>query len=66
MFAMSSSAFRSPAGLWTILGPISMIILFTGISIPLMEKRNLERRPGYEEYIKKVPVLIPGLKSKRK
>ncbi len=31
------------------------------ISIPLMEKRNRERKPGYAGYVKKVPALLPGL-----
>jgi steroid 5-alpha reductase family enzyme len=36
-----------------------MVILFKFISIPLMEKRNIERKPGYQEYIRKVPALLP-------
>jgi steroid 5-alpha reductase family enzyme len=61
LFVLSSSAFRSPTGYWTIIGFIFMILLFTLISIPLMEKRNKERKPGYSEYVKKVPALLPGL-----
>jgi steroid 5-alpha reductase family enzyme len=44
---------------WTIIGPISITILFNVISIPLMEKRSLERRPGYAELKKKIPALFP-------
>ena len=44
---------------WTIIGPVSITILFTFISIPLMEKRNLARRPGYAELRKKIPVFLP-------
>lgn len=44
---------------WTIIGPVSITILFTVISIPLMEKRSLARRPGYGEHRKKVPALFP-------
>jgi steroid 5-alpha reductase family enzyme len=44
---------------WTIIGPVSITLLFTVISIPLMEKRSLERRPGYAELRKKIPVLFP-------
>ncbi len=44
---------------WTISGPVSITILFTFVSIPLMEKRSLKRRPGYGELKKKIPALIP-------
>jgi len=48
-----------PGYWWTIIGPVLITILFTFISIPLMEKRSLERRPGYRDLRKKLPVLIP-------
>jgi len=48
-----------PGYWWTIIGPVSITILFTVISIPLMEKRSLERRPGYEKLRKKIPALFP-------
>lgn len=44
---------------WTLLGPVSMTLLFVFVSIPLLDKRSLERRPGYEEHMKKVSGLIP-------
>jgi steroid 5-alpha reductase family enzyme len=61
LFAFAASGFILSNGMWTIIGFISMIILFKFISIPLMEKRNIARKPGYEEYIKKVPALFPRL-----
>lgn len=61
LFVLSSSALNNFEGLWTASGFIMMIILFVFISIPLMEKRNLERKPGYEDYIKNVPSLVPRL-----
>jgi steroid 5-alpha reductase family enzyme len=61
MFAVSATGLIHSNGLWTIIGFISMIILFKFISIPLMEKRNIARKPGYQEYIKKVPALFPRL-----
>jgi steroid 5-alpha reductase family enzyme len=42
-----------------------MILLFTLISIPLMEKRNKARKKGYAEYAKKVPALLPRFISKK-
>jgi steroid 5-alpha reductase family enzyme len=65
LFVLTSSGFRSFAGYWTIVGLIFMIVLFTLISIPLMEKRNKTRKPGYAEYIKKVPTLLPRIFSGR-
>jgi len=61
LFAVSSSGFIHSNGMWTVVGFISMVILFKFISIPLMEKRNMERKPGYQEYIKKVPALFPRI-----
>ncbi len=39
-------------------GPIAMTALFLGISIPLMEKRQLKNKPGYAEYRKQTRILI--------
>jgi len=39
-------------------GPIAMTALFVGISIPLMEKRQLVNKPGYAEYRKHTRMLI--------
>lgn len=62
LFVLSSSGFRGFAGYWTIIGLIFMIVLFILISIPLMEKRNKSRKPGYAEYAGKLPALLPRLK----
>ncbi|MGP8079692.1 MAG: DUF1295 domain-containing protein [Dehalococcoidales bacterium] len=50
---------------WTIIGPVSVTLLFTVISIPLMEKRNLERRPDYAKVRESIPVLIPWFPKMR-
>ncbi|XMB71805.1 DUF1295 domain-containing protein [Mycoplasmatota bacterium WC30] len=47
-----------------ILYPISMILLFVFISIPMMEKR-LASREGYQEYKKSVSMLIPFIQKKK-
>lgn len=39
-------------------GPIAMTALFLGISVPLMEKRQMKNKPGYAEYRKKTRILI--------
>ena len=43
---------------WFVLGPIAMSAMFLGISIPLMEKRQLQNKPGYAEYRKQTRMLI--------
>ena len=43
---------------WLILAPVAMIALFLFISIPMMERRQLERKPGYAEYRKQTRMLI--------
>lgn len=43
---------------WFILGPIAMTALFLGISVPLMEHRQLANKPGYAEYRKQTRLLI--------
>ena len=43
---------------WLILGPVAMTALFMFISIPMMERRQLENKPGYDEYRKKTRMLI--------
>lgn len=64
LFVLSSSGFKNIAGYWSIIGFVSMVILFKFISVPLMEKRNIERKPGYQEYIKEVPALLPRIIKK--
>ncbi len=43
---------------WLILGPIAMTILFLFISIPMMERRQLQNKPGYAEYQSRTRRLI--------
>jgi steroid 5-alpha reductase family enzyme len=64
LFLISASNLKNTTGYWTVVGFISMIILFKFISIPMMEKRNIARKAGYQEYIKKVPALFPEIFKK--
>lgn len=43
---------------WLIIAPIAMTALFLFISIPMMERRQLQNKPGYAEYRKKTRMLI--------
>ena len=36
-----------------------MLLLFLFASIPMMEKRSLERRPSYQDVVDRVPMLLP-------
>ena len=44
---------------WMVAGPVAVTMMFIFASIPMLEKREMERRPEYAEYKKKVPVLLP-------
>ncbi len=54
-FAMAADS----KALWTIIGPLWINCLFVFISIPLMTKRALARRPAYAEHMKRIPALLP-------
>ena len=43
---------------WRIVGPIAMTALFLLVSIPMMERRQRQNKPGYEEYRKRTRMLI--------
>ncbi|MBN1410647.1 MAG: DUF1295 domain-containing protein [Spirochaetales bacterium] len=60
LFAIAAN----PEYWWTIFGPVLMTLLFIFISIPLMEKRMLEKRPDFADYRKRVSVLIPWFPKK--
>jgi steroid 5-alpha reductase family enzyme len=44
---------------WVIIGPLAINALFVFVSVPLMTKRALARRPSYRERIEQVPGLLP-------
>ena len=44
---------------WIFAGTLAMYLMFQLASIPMMEKRSLERRPSYQEVIDRVPRLVP-------
>lgn len=43
---------------WSILGAVATTLLFLGISIPLMESRQLRNKPEYAQYRKQTRILI--------
>jgi steroid 5-alpha reductase family enzyme len=46
---------------WTAPGPLWITALFVFISVPMLDKRSLARRPGYREHMERVPALLPRL-----
>jgi steroid 5-alpha reductase family enzyme len=44
---------------WAIAAPLAMTGMFLFVSIPLLEKRSLARRPGYQRVIDETSMLIP-------
>jgi steroid 5-alpha reductase family enzyme len=44
---------------WTIVGPIAILLLFLGVSIPIMERHLLAGHPTYVEYQRRVSVFFP-------
>lgn len=50
----------SPADAWwTAVGPLGIVALFVLGTIPLAEKRSLERRPAFAEHQRRVSMLVP-------
>lgn len=44
---------------WVIIGPLCILALFLFLSIPLMERHLLQRRPGYALYRQRVSAFVP-------
>ncbi len=50
----------SPADAWWLFaGVVAMLAMFLGASIPMMERRSLERRPDYQHVIERVSRFVP-------
>lgn len=46
---------------WSWLGPVSMSVLFLGVSIPMIETRLAADKPAYAEYRRRTRMLVPGV-----
>ncbi|HSN32680.1 MAG TPA: DUF1295 domain-containing protein [Ideonella sp.] len=45
---------------WTVVSPLLMTVLLVRISgVPLLEQDLVHRRPGYAEYVRRTPALVP-------
>ena len=56
----------APGWWWTVAGPVLMVLLFTVVSVPMMDRRSLQRRPGYAGHMRRVPGLFPRLPVPRR
>jgi steroid 5-alpha reductase family enzyme len=56
LFGLAAAPAQWP---WVIPGAMAMTWLFVFISVPFMDRRSLERRPAYAEYMRKVSALVP-------
>ncbi len=48
-----------PSWWWTVIGPLAMTGMFLFASIPMLDKRSVARRPGYEAHMRRVSRLLP-------
>ncbi len=55
LFGLSAA----PGWWWTVIGPIAMVAMFLGASIPMLDGRSTERRPGFAEYARRTSALVP-------
>jgi steroid 5-alpha reductase family enzyme len=55
LFGLASA----PSWWWTAVGPLAMLALFVFVSVPMMDRRSLERRPGYAQHMRRVAPLLP-------
>lgn len=55
LFGLSAA----PSWWWTVIGPIAMIAMFLGASIPMLDGRSAARRPAFAEYAECTRALLP-------
>lgn len=49
----------APGYWWTVVGAVSISIMFAAASIPMLEKRSAARRPAWADYARRTSVLVP-------
>ena len=55
LFALAAA----PGAWWTVIGPLWITALFVFVSVPLMDRRALLRRPAYAAHMARLPALLP-------
>lgn len=55
LFALAAD----PSAWGCVAGPLSITLLFALVSVPMLDRRSLARRPGYAEHMARVPGILP-------
>lgn len=50
---------------WTGIGALSITLLFGFVSVPMIDKRHLARRPEYATHMQRVPGILPRIVPRR-
>lgn len=62
---MGTSFYQDSSSELLLFSPLVVFVMFAMISIPMMEKRQLENKAGYKEYSEITPMILPfGQKEK--
>jgi steroid 5-alpha reductase family enzyme len=48
-----------PGSAWTGVGALAILLMFVFVSIPMMERRQRARKPAFEAYAQRVPMILP-------
>ncbi len=48
-----------PSWWWTVVGPIAITTMFRFVSIPMIDQRGVDRRPGYGEHMASTSMVLP-------
>jgi steroid 5-alpha reductase family enzyme len=51
-----------PDWVWSIIGPISITLLFVFVSVPWMDRRMLSRHPAWGEHMMKTRAIVPRMR----
>lgn len=62
LFLFGLAADPSRVGLMSI-GPVAITVMFFFVSVPMMEKRQLERKPAFAEHIRTTSMIIPWFRK---
>lgn len=54
----------APSYAWVIVGPFAIALIFRLISLAMIERRMLERRPDFQEHLERTPMVIPWFPRK--
>ena len=54
-----AAAFAHPPALWTGIGALAITVMFQVVSVPLIDRRMLQRRPRYAELVARIGAILP-------